>query len=220
MASVSYTPLSSETCIRLFELEPSPIVNASLRGILREVELSKAENKYEALSYVWGSERCSIALSCNGRSFPVLQNLDEALRYLRDRHQVRRLWIDYICINQGDKAERSQQVQQMGKIFHYASRALIWLGKGSKSTAPALECLEWLHARYNLSRNQTAKNYMKLKRDIEGKIASSRFVLRLAYLILQPDQRPKSTTIFLHYVLIRGMEEYGPCRSYYFRNQV
>jgi hypothetical protein len=56
----------------------------------------------------------------------------------RDRY----LWIDAICVNQADKEERSQQVQQMGKIYSHAEKVLIWLGKATSEMASLMDALE------------------------------------------------------------------------------
>ncbi|KAI1367288.1 heterokaryon incompatibility protein-domain-containing protein [Xylaria arbuscula] len=46
------------------------------------------------------------------------------------------VWIDAICINQDDLAERANQVKLMRKIYHTASTVKIWLGKEQKPAAP------------------------------------------------------------------------------------
>lgn len=38
------------------------------------------------------------------------------------------LWVDAICINQGNMAERSHQVQMMWPIYKSAETVLVWLG--------------------------------------------------------------------------------------------
>lgn len=40
------------------------------------------------------------------------------------------LWVDAICINQNDVAERANQVKLMGGIYQRASQVKIWLGDG------------------------------------------------------------------------------------------
>ena len=58
----------------------------------------------------------------------ITVNLEEALRHLRKVNSVRTVWIDAVCIDQHDLAERSSQVQEMGNIYNFAERVLIWLG--------------------------------------------------------------------------------------------
>lgn len=49
-------------------------------------------------------------------------------RHLRDRRTSLVLWVDAICINQMDIAEKSHQVALMGQIYQQCSRVQIWLG--------------------------------------------------------------------------------------------
>lgn len=71
---------------------------------------------------------CSILL--NGSRMPVRKNL------LRFFHEARKpnacattyFWIDAICINQSNVAERSQQVAMMSLIYTKAANVLLWLG--------------------------------------------------------------------------------------------
>jgi hypothetical protein len=65
----------------------------------------------------------------NNSPLKITANLFEAMRRLRDKEENRTLWIDAVCINQRDMAERSQQVLYMGKIFSTVCQVAIWLGK-------------------------------------------------------------------------------------------
>lgn len=60
--------------------------------------------------------------------FLVTQSLHDALCRLRSTTATRVLWIDAICINQVDLAERNAQVHQMGEIFFTARNVVVWLG--------------------------------------------------------------------------------------------
>ena len=51
----------------------------------------------------------------------VTVNCEHALRQLRDPYTERHLWVDAICINQGDINERSHQVGIMDQIFSTAN---------------------------------------------------------------------------------------------------
>lgn len=59
---------------------------------------------------------------------PITNNLDAALRHLRYEESPRYLWIDALCINQANNAEKSKQVATMGTIFRNADRVTAWLG--------------------------------------------------------------------------------------------
>ncbi|KAH8699364.1 heterokaryon incompatibility protein-domain-containing protein, partial [Phaeosphaeriaceae sp. PMI808] len=94
---------------------------------LQRVELSSAL-KYEALSYVWGTSLSPLQARVNGLGMWITENLDCALRHLRFRTGIRTIWIDALCINQRNLAERNQQVRMMGSIYAMAHRVVIWLG--------------------------------------------------------------------------------------------
>ncbi|KAF2756255.1 hypothetical protein EJ05DRAFT_488040 [Pseudovirgaria hyperparasitica] len=54
------------------------------------------------------------------------------------------LWIDQLCIDQGNVSERSQQVEMMEHIYSQASEILIWLGEIKSETKPVHGCHpEW-----------------------------------------------------------------------------
>lgn len=118
--------------------------------------MKTAARQYEALSYVWGSvdnpetisvispstggaEENSVSCSaCDGSPLLVTHNLAVALRHLRRRDAPRTLWIDAICIDQQNMAERSEQVAKMAQIYSLAARVVIWLGPASPDSDLAM----------------------------------------------------------------------------------
>ncbi|KAK7954656.1 hypothetical protein PG988_015350 [Apiospora saccharicola] len=91
---------------------------------------------YEALSYCWGEASITKPILLDSKSYPVTTNLFDGLQRLRKSDGLRRLWIDSLCINQIDLAERSREIQKMLSIYKNASKVVIWLG----------ECLPWSEA--------------------------------------------------------------------------
>jgi hypothetical protein len=89
---------------------------------------------YEALSYCWGDASDRVAITVNDARLNVTKNLHAALRRLRFEDEIRWIWADAVCINQGDPVEKSEQVQMMREIYQHASRTLVWLGEGSEHT--------------------------------------------------------------------------------------
>jgi hypothetical protein len=93
---------------------------------------------------VWGSEADPSFVSVreggqpSSSRLPVTPNLYDAIRYLRKEDEVRIVWIDAVCINQKDLAERSVEVGRMGDIFRNAIRVVIWLGPESSSSGVAV----------------------------------------------------------------------------------
>ncbi|KUJ13256.1 HET-domain-containing protein [Mollisia scopiformis] len=87
--------------------------------------------EYQALSYVWGNSNDKRAIACNDRRFEVTASLHEALVQLRANNGIRKnslLWIDAICIDQSNIAEKTAQVKRMMEIYSHASCTIIWLG--------------------------------------------------------------------------------------------
>ena len=88
---------------------------------------------YQALSYCWGSPNRSVTLRCNGYKLKISPNLAAGLRrlnaYAGEARRTRPpcFWVDQICINQEDHAERTQQVRMMRSIYQQSTHTIIWL---------------------------------------------------------------------------------------------
>ena len=61
-------------------------------------------------------------------NFNITANLHSALRSFLLDGRPTFLWADMLCINQGDPAERSEQVRIMDRIYARATSVLVWLG--------------------------------------------------------------------------------------------
>ncbi len=137
-----YAALPDGQSIRMLILEPGEIADP-LKGRLEPADIDSA-GSYEALSYVWGTSNQvdNITIWHENTEWPVdlTASLKETLLRLRFPDKQRRLWVDQICINQSDVAERSQQVQFMNRVYKHASRVLVWLGPDDTGLAkPAFE---------------------------------------------------------------------------------
>jgi heterokaryon incompatibility protein (HET) len=55
--------------------------------------------------------------------------LYSALLHLQYSDIAPAIWIDSVCINQNDDAEKSDQVQRLSDIYTRASRVIVWLGE-------------------------------------------------------------------------------------------
>lgn len=133
-----YSSLKHADSIRLLHLHPHDSSDATLNGELIEVRLSDTL-EFEALSYVWGEEQCQTDfLRLDGAHFQVSETLSAALRVFRLADKPRILWIDAICVDQKNNAERSCQVAQMSVIYRSAAKVLVWLGESTPETRDAL----------------------------------------------------------------------------------
>ncbi|KAK8129087.1 hypothetical protein PG984_010195 [Apiospora sp. TS-2023a] len=130
-----HKPLASKRRIRVLDLLPARKRDAPVRCRIRQIRLKDARDQYEALSYVWGAKEGSVPIDCEGRQLLVTPNCHDALIELRSKSDIRPLWIDAICIDQGgaigSTEERNHQVRLMGKIYQKASTVVVWLGLGA-----------------------------------------------------------------------------------------
>ena len=125
--------------IRLLQLHPAEALDTPLHIDIFHADLGGDLPAYEALSYVWnevwGHFPIWVDSNDNGNTktkenvyITATANLDAALRHIRYRTRSRVLWVDAICINQDDLAERGQQVQQMRRIYELCTADVAWLG--------------------------------------------------------------------------------------------
>ena len=128
-----YPPLRSSNSFRLLSVLPAA-KHAPIKTTLVSVTGKTTQLVYEALSYVWGTASDRADIQCNGELVSITQSLAEALLHLRSDTDERPLWIDQLCINQEDPAERSQQVTMMGDIYSSARIVLVWLGPSDDET--------------------------------------------------------------------------------------
>ncbi|KAF5538624.1 HETEROKARYON incompatibility [Fusarium phyllophilum] len=140
MTPYLYSPLP-EGSIRLLRIIPHPDKNSPVGCELFDFALSDSESTYpyDALSYVWGSAEKPFSIVVNDLDFLVGTNLYAALVHLRHGSLERIIWIDAICINQGDILEKGQQVQSMAEIYAKASCVVVWLGSASTTSDQALD---------------------------------------------------------------------------------
>ena len=129
-----YEELPKSGYIRVMTLHPASRFRSLIRCDLDAAPLDPTSN-YAALSYSWGMDKDgdisqSRTITISGKVLPITQNLFEGLRRIRDRAVSKRIWIDAVCINQGDIQERNDQVAQMGKVYSSATHVVIWLGEG------------------------------------------------------------------------------------------
>ncbi|KAH8158992.1 hypothetical protein CIB48_g9250 [Xylaria polymorpha] len=144
MAIYHYEPLppavdagETPSFTRLMCLSPGSSAQ-TLECTLRIIDVAKSPLRYEALSYVWGTEKAEQPIKCYGCDIPITNNLRHALLALRHPTLIRPLWVDAICINQQDKEERARQVAYMKLVYQYAGRVIVWLGPENPVTIRGL----------------------------------------------------------------------------------
>lgn len=155
----NYSPLHVEVQeIRLIDIGLIPqlseqnvprIEEHTLSCSIRHVSLStEPKPVYETVSYCWGDPDLAKAILVDGRTLRVPYSAFEILTRLILPDRPRSLWIDAVCIDQGNEEERNQQVSQMRYIYRYGTANLIYLGDDHPLTARALGNLYALHREF------------------------------------------------------------------------
>ncbi|KAJ4294461.1 hypothetical protein N0V90_008152 [Kalmusia sp. IMI 367209] len=148
-----YSPLF-ENQVRLLRLAPGAWqdpIHCALKPVSL-MTLERGELAFQALSYAWGTDSPTetvflqdvsanvddtitedtfemLANRTRPKSFFVRKNLYQGLRRYRHQKENKWFWIDAICINQANNAEKSRQISFMPAIYSSAYNVAIWLGE-------------------------------------------------------------------------------------------
>lgn len=96
---------------------------------------------YERLYYQQGGARPPGTITCDGVEVSIGGELYSALKRLRSEDREWRIWVDALCINQADVAERNLHVKMMGEVYARAETVRVWLGEHVGIEEMALNCL-------------------------------------------------------------------------------
>jgi hypothetical protein len=142
-------PLDTQDKIRLVKIAGNLTASGDIILELSVANLAKDPN-YLALSYTWGcatyeeeaesagmSSTPECQIMCNGVKMRITKNLYAFLLMARDNPDLsaRSMWIDAICINQGNADEQASQVSLMAAIFRSAEFIIVWLGSDGDGDA-------------------------------------------------------------------------------------
>jgi hypothetical protein len=114
--------------------------------------------EYTALSYAWGIPDDSKKIICDGKSLYITPHLHGAFYHLHALVPITKVWIDAICINQADVAEKAVQTRRMNNVYGSAQKVLAWLGKGDDNSDSAMDGIEGINQKLALIlQNNTAE---------------------------------------------------------------
>ncbi|KAK4221942.1 heterokaryon incompatibility protein-domain-containing protein [Podospora fimiseda] len=145
--------------IRVLDLDTASDPDSDLTASIGVAVLDESLH-FLALSYVWGSPTTtpdgqpapSILLRDlnNQDSFSVRLNItpncQAALKEIRNCARTKgvSIWVDAICINQGDDDEKVDQIPLMQDIYSFSSEVAIWLGDGNSESDLGMDYLNCL----------------------------------------------------------------------------
>jgi Heterokaryon incompatibility protein (HET) len=116
--------------------------------------------EYHALSYAWGLEENTEAITCDKGVLPVIPHLRDGLRCVCTSTGYRTLWVDAICINQKDDEEKAMQVSNMHHIFSRAKSVVVWLGADREDSDLAMAAMEVVKDNSILDRTVNLKDVL------------------------------------------------------------
>jgi len=123
-----YSPLPTRNSFRLIEFSTDLVSHKPVFRFYTE-SLDNLEHGYVAISYAWDHLNTSTRIfSLDGHFLELSRTLSDLVQSLTKRHKTCVVWIDALCINQKDYAEKSIQVCLMGRIYSAAEQVIVWLG--------------------------------------------------------------------------------------------
>ncbi|MCJ1473325.1 hypothetical protein MMC13_001976 [Lambiella insularis] len=148
MLDYSYVPLKDDEIriIRLQAGEGEDILSCKFNYCILSPQHTPPI--FSALSYTWGNEIPTHLILLEQQSFCITKKLASALYHFRQergRAEVL-LWVDAICINQDDLAEKSVQIGRMRTIYESALNVVCWLGERTAIAHNACKTLDKLFA--------------------------------------------------------------------------
>ena len=108
---------------------------------------------FVALSYTWGEKNDLDQIVIDGFNVIVQSNLKRALLALWATSFVKDgggVWIDALCIDQGNKAEIDNCIKRMKDIYRQAANVVIWLGEAAKGSDEAIDFINAVSASKDL----------------------------------------------------------------------
>jgi hypothetical protein len=145
----SYTPLAPGQ-IRL--LWPTSNTDG-LNWNLHIVSLDDSHMVFDSLSYKPGAPNDTVPIICNGQTLQVHRSLSRALPHIAAKSREngdRAVWIESICIDQTNRAEKSAQALSENKVSERIMTHWDWNDAPPERGGGTLKVREQRHdARYN-----------------------------------------------------------------------
>jgi hypothetical protein len=132
-------PCDKSSHIRLVQLKPGRR-DQDVSVQIVPVPFDKAPT-YEAISYAWGEVNVTEPVSVNGVKCRIPVNLLAFFRQRQSMPDQSPLWIDALCIDQTNPADKEAQILHMARIYCRCTQFTIWLGEESETSALAVNAL-------------------------------------------------------------------------------
>ncbi|KAH7355251.1 heterokaryon incompatibility protein-domain-containing protein [Rhexocercosporidium sp. MPI-PUGE-AT-0058] len=108
------------------------------------VNLDDLPCEYIAISYLWGSSEKPQKVWCDGFSIDVTVSAMSVLHMAALNPALGYIWIDALCIDQGNVSEKAVQIRLMRDVYSTARWTIAWLGDATPSTDEAMDFITTL----------------------------------------------------------------------------
>jgi hypothetical protein len=158
-----HAPLADDKDIRILHVQADPSTSQPLCSF--QCVSFDDHPEYIAISYSLGRDLQIVRTlpSDDGGSVELNSTLSRLIDSLKLRFGTFTVWIDALCINQHDSAEKGCQVGRMGQVYSFALMVIVWLGEGTESFAAAFRLI-------------SEQNAQSLHQDLESALESSGLV--------------------------------------------
>jgi hypothetical protein len=144
-----------------------------LKATLKHVSLADyGMPEYETTSYACGEPSLTASILIDGKLLAIPASSAEVLCRVRKSDSIRTIWIDAVCIDGSNIAERGHQVSLMCDVYSRGSSNIIYLGESDDLTVEGLWTLECVIAEMA---SQTG-GFSNIQRSIFGKYGEARNV--------------------------------------------
>ncbi|OCK77122.1 HET-domain-containing protein [Lepidopterella palustris CBS 459.81] len=146
-----YKRLEKDREIRLLEVSMGP--SRDIKANMVHVDVDNP-GEYSAISYTWVNMIKSHGIVIDEAWMATTASVYEVIFKNTPITGTKRLWIDFVCINQDDNHEKSKQVRLMRDIYSSANKVIACLGNVNNEIADITE--HYLHKIY-VNRKQLFK---------------------------------------------------------------
>ncbi|KAI9370381.1 heterokaryon incompatibility protein-domain-containing protein [Aspergillus egyptiacus] len=117
---------------------PKRLYNVVERRLYQAAELPQGV-RYAAISHVWGPNVASIDGFKYGVPWAIPITNESKLEWIFEAVRVvlgeRYIWMDVLCLDQGDRAARETEIGDMGKYYRYATGCFVMLDNAYRDCA-------------------------------------------------------------------------------------
>jgi hypothetical protein len=131
-----YKPLEEEREIRLLEISMGEFRNIKAKMVHVSVD---NPGEYFAISYTWGDNTKSHGIVIDEDWMATTASVYEIIFKQAPISGTRRLWIDFVCINQDDSQEKAKQVRLMREVYSSANKVIACLDNANDEIADITE---------------------------------------------------------------------------------